>query len=130
VLWVVPNCAHGFPEGECLICQALGTAPQKGRPTRTKVAAQPEIGTLLAPARPGPLVASRADSPEPVRRRAGKTRLFWPVVGAVVVGAVAIWVFAGVFLFALHIAEYVALALAAGWVGYRIGHARGRHRGS
>jgi hypothetical protein len=39
---------------------------------------------------------------------------------------VAIWVFAGVFLFALHIAEYVALALVAGWVGYRIGHARGR----
>jgi hypothetical protein len=47
-------------------------------------------------------------------------------MGAIAVAAVAIWVFAGVFLFALHIAEYVALALVAGWAGYRIGHARGR----
>jgi Flp pilus assembly protein TadB len=72
------------------------------------------------------LVASRDKSPEPVRRQAGKRRLFWPVVGAIAIVAVAIWVFAGVFLFALHIAEYVALALVAGWVGYRVGHARGR----
>jgi hypothetical protein len=55
--------------------------------------------------------------------------LFWPVVAAIVVGAAAVWVFAGIFLFALHIAEYVALALVAGWAGYRIGRARGR-RGS
>jgi hypothetical protein len=122
----VPNCPHGFPEGECLICRALGTGPEKGKTTKTKVAAQPEIGALLAPPRPGPMVASRDKSPEPVRRPAGKRRLFWPVVGAIAVVAVAIWVFAGVFLFALHIAEYVALALVAGWVGYRIGHARGR----
>jgi hypothetical protein len=50
------------------------------------------------------------------------------VVGAVLVGAVAVWVFSGVFLFALHIAEYVALALVAGWVGYRLGRARGARR--
>jgi len=81
------------------------------------------------------MVATRDQSPEPVRqpdaknRRAGKRRLFWPVVAAIVVGAAAVWVFAGIFLFALHIAEYVALALVAGWAGYRIGRARGR-RGS
>ena len=61
-------------------------------------------------------------------RRTGKRRLFWPVVAAIAVGAVAVWVFAGIFLLALHIAEYVALALVAGWAGYRIGHARGRRR--
>jgi hypothetical protein len=122
----VPNCPHGFPEGECLICRTLGTGPEKGKATRTKVAAPPEIGALLAPPRPGPMIASHDKSPGPVRRPAGKRRLFWPVVGAIAVVAVAIWVFAGVFLFALHIAEYVALALVAGWVGYRIGHARGR----
>jgi hypothetical protein len=72
------------------------------------------------------MIASHDKSPGPVRRPAGKRRLFWPVVGAIAVVAVAIWVFAGVFLFALHIAEYVALALVAGWVGYRIGHALGR----
>ncbi len=68
-------------------------------------------------------------APDRSDRPAGKRRLFWPVVGAIAVVAVAIWVFAGVFLFALHIAEYVALALVAGWVGYRIGHARGRRAG-
>jgi hypothetical protein len=72
------------------------------------------------------MVASRVTSPAEVPRPAGKRRLFWPVVGAIAVAAVAIWVFAGVFVLALHIAEYVALALVAGWVGYRIGHARGR----
>jgi hypothetical protein len=125
----VANCAHGFPEGECLICRTLGTSPGAGKTTRTKVAAPPELGTLLAPSRAAPMVATREQAPEAPRRRAGKARLFWPVVGAVVVGTVAVWVFAGIFLFALHIAEYVALALVAGWAGYRIGRARGR-RGS
>jgi membrane protein implicated in regulation of membrane protease activity len=74
------------------------------------------------------MVAAREQSPEPVRERAGKRRLFWPAVGAVVVGAVAVWVFAGIFATALHIATYVALALVAGWAGYRLGHARGRRR--
>jgi hypothetical protein len=50
------------------------------------------------------MIASHDKSPGPVRRPAGKRRLFWPVVGAIAVVAVAIWVFAGVFLFALHIA--------------------------
>ncbi len=130
----VANCPHGFPEGDCLICRTLGTAPGTGKPTKTKVAAAPELGTLLAPTRAGPMVATRDQSPEPVAqpggksRRAGKRRLFWPVVAAIVVGAVALWIFADVFRFALHIAEYVALALVAGWAGYRIGRARGRHR--
>lgn len=130
----MPNCAHGFPEGECLICRTLGAAPVTGKATMTRVAAPAELGTLLAPTRAGPMVVTRGQGPEPVSegsakgRRAGKRGLFWPVVAAIVVGAIAVWVFAGIFLFALHIAEYVALALVAGWIGYRIGHARGRRR--
>ena len=124
----MPNCAHGFPEDECLICRTLGTAPQKGKAIKTKVAAPPELTTLLSPGRAGPMVAARDHSPQPARERSGKRRFFWPVVGAVLVGAVAVWVFSGVFLFALHIAEYVALALVAGWVGYRLGRARGARR--
>lgn len=122
----MPNCAHGFPEGDCLICRTLGTGPQRGRATKTKVAAQPEIATLLTPVRAGPMVATREQGPEPGRDGSGKRRLFWPVVGAVVVGAVAVWVFAGIFATALHIAAYVAIALVAGWAGYRLGLARGR----
>ncbi len=130
----MPNCAHGFPEGECLICRTLGTAPATGKATMTRVAPPAELSTLLAPTRAGPMVSARDKAAEPVTepagrgRRAGKRRLFWPVVAAIAVGAVAVWVFAGIFLFALHVAEYVALALVAGWVGYRIGHARGRRR--
>ena len=122
----MPNCIHGFPDGECLICRTLGTGPAKGKATRTKVASPPELATLLAPSRGGPMVAARQPSTPPVPERAGKRRRFWPVVGAVVVGVVVVWVVAGIFSLALHIAEYVALALVAGWVGYRIGRARGR----
>jgi hypothetical protein len=43
------------------------------------------------------------------------------------VGALLLWAFAGVVSFAFHVGELVVLALAAGWVGYRIGHAVGRH---
>ena len=130
----MPNCAHGFPEGECLICRTLGAAPGTGKAIKTRVAAPAELGTLLAPTRAAPMVSTREQDAEAVSERSGKTRrggkrrLFWPVVAAIVVGAIAVWVFAGIFLFALHIAEYVALALVAGWAGYRIGHARGRRR--
>jgi Na+/glutamate symporter len=48
------------------------------------------------------------------------------VLGALVVGGLLVWVFAGFVSFAFHVAEYVALAAAAGWVGYKLGYARGR----
>ncbi len=52
----------------------------------------------------------------------------WPLAMAVVAGAVLVWAFGGLFSLAFHIAEYVALALAAGWAGYKVGYARGEHR--
>jgi len=51
------------------------------------------------------------------------------IVGAVVVGGLLVWAFAGIFDLAFHIFEYVAIALVAGWVGYKLGHAAGRHEG-
>jgi hypothetical protein len=133
----VANCAHGFPEGECLICRTLGTGPagSKAKPTKTKSASAPDLDGLLGTGRSGPLVAvqdnkpasRRPPGPGPADDQARTRRSrFWPAVAVLAVGAVVVWVFAGVFLLALHIAEYVALAGAAGWVGYRIGHARGR----
>jgi hypothetical protein len=50
----------------------------------------------------------------------------WPVLGIIVVGGVLLWAFAGVVSLAFHIAEYVAVGAIAGWLGYKLGHARGR----
>ena len=38
----VANCAHGFPQGECLICQTLGGSQAKPTATKTKVGNSPE----------------------------------------------------------------------------------------
>jgi hypothetical protein len=43
----------------------------------------------------------------------------------VAVGA-AIWLLAGVAFALLHVLELLVIAAGAGWVGYRLGHWRGR----
>lgn len=48
---------------------------------------------------------------------------------AVVGGGVAVWAFGGLFSLAFHVLEYVVVAGASGWTGYKVGHARGRHQG-
>jgi len=48
------------------------------------------------------------------------------VVAGIVVAGLVIWAFWGVVSLAFHVAEYALIALVAGWVGYKIGHARGR----
>ncbi len=45
---------------------------------------------------------------------------------AIVAVVVAAWIVAGVLIGLLHALELLAVAAAAGWVGYRIGHYRGR----
>jgi len=76
----------------------------------------------------GKAVAATA-GPEGHRRSAKGTLA--GILALVVVAGIALVVFGGVFDLAFHIAEYVVLALAAGWVGYKIGHMKGRreHRG-
>jgi len=49
------------------------------------------------------------------------------IVAGVVVAGVAILVFGRIFDLAFHIFEFAAVALLAGWVGYRLGHVAGRH---
>lgn len=50
------------------------------------------------------------------------------VVGLVVAG-VAAWALLGVAFAILHLLELIVVAGAAGWVGYRVGHFRGRRGG-
>jgi hypothetical protein len=127
----VPNCPHGFPQDQCLICRALNVAPaepSRGRGRKGTLAPAPatfDIGTTLA-STSAPVPQRRADtSPaEPGRGRRGG--FLWPALATVAVGVVLVWAFAGVVSLAFHIAEYVVLAGVAGWLGYRLGYARGR----
>jgi hypothetical protein len=133
------TCPHGFPEGDCLICQTLGKGSGKqatqGR-TKLKNRDQPVAGALGAlggvtsplPARQ-PLTSQQITvNGDGSHGRRGGRRTFWAVAGAFVVGAVLVWAFGGLFTMAVHIAEYVALAAVAGWAGYKLGYAQGgRH---
>jgi Flp pilus assembly protein TadB len=121
----VANCVHGFPQSECLICQTLGGSSTKSTATKTKPASPAEPFSALPNGRTSPTLAKR--EPEPEAQRSGRgMSTFWAILVAIVVGGLLVWAFAGVVSVAFHIAEYVALALVAGWVGYKLGHARGR----
>jgi hypothetical protein len=127
----VANCAHGFPQNECLICRTLGVSPSPSVATKTKTrdAGPAEISGLLA-TRTAPLPGTRAQQADlsdgSNNKRRGGMSPVWPVLGIIVVGGVLLWAFAGVVSLAFHIAEYVAVGAIAGWLGYKIGHARGR----
>jgi hypothetical protein len=54
----------------------------------------------------------------------------WAVLGVIVVGGVLLWAFAGVVSLAFHIGEFVVVAGVAGWLGYKLGHIRGRRAAS
>jgi len=72
-----------------------------------------------------PQAATPAPTPEP---RSGPNLVL--VIGAVVVVGLLAWAAVGLVLSALHILELLALAAAAGWLGYRIGVYRGRRAGT
>ena len=125
------NCAHGFPQSECLICRTLGVSPSPagGTKTKTRDAGSSEISGLLA-TRPAALPDTRAQQAglpddRDNRGRRGMSPI-WPVLGIIVVGAVLLLAFSSVVSLAFHIAEYVAVGAIAGWLGYKLGHARGR----
>jgi len=127
VLVVVANCAHGFPQGECLICQTLGGSQTKSTATKTKVADSPEAMAVMSDGRSSPALVPAEPDHRPARRQGGTGMgSFWAILVAIVVGGLLVWAFAGVLSVAFHIAEYAALALVAGWVGYKLGHSRGR----
>ena len=115
------NCPHGFPEDQCLICQALGMSRgQSGKAAKTK--APPQGLLLREPQAALPATKTRALA----RPRRSGTASILTGLGIIVVGGLLVWAFAGLFVLAFHIFEYAALAVVAGWAGYKLGHARGR----
>jgi hypothetical protein len=71
---------------------------------------------------------ARPDAVYGAQTRRGHTLTSYAVLGVltIVVVVVAAWIVAGVLIGLLHALELLAVAAAAGWVGYRIGHYRGR----
>jgi hypothetical protein len=127
----VANCVHGFPQSECLICRTLGVSPGPpvGTKTKTRDAGSAEISGMLS-TRPAALPDTRGQQSSRAEGRDNRGRRgmspIWPVLGIIVVGGVLLWAFAGVVSLAFHIAEYVAVGAIAGWLGYKLGHFRGR----
>ncbi len=125
---VVPTCPHGFNQSDCLICKTLGAAPAQSKATKTKVASPLSTAELSAGSSAPSLATLGAPNgaPDKERDRRGPG-FFWMVVAGIVLAGLAIWAFWGVVSLAFHVAEYALIALVAGWAGYKIGHARGRH---
>lgn len=112
------QCHHGYEQDQCLICQVLGTT------------AAPATST---PRRRSWLGGRQSNAPVPATAAVPSTRRHRPLatvaLGVVVILAavLAVWILIGAFYLALRIVELIAVAFAAGWMGYRIGHWRGRH---
>ncbi len=125
---MAPTCLHGLPPGECLICRTLGiegggtTAPERGRPAGRVTPGPARSGPEPAQVIPGP---ARSGYP----RSRGVGHLVGWVAAGVVIAGVAAWLLLGVAFAVLHLLELVVVAGAAGWVGYRVGHFRGRRDG-
>jgi hypothetical protein len=54
-------------------------------------------------------------------------KALYAIVATVVVGGLALLLFVNIFSHVFHLFEYAAVALVAGWVGYKLGHFQGRH---
>lgn len=131
------DCIHGFSQGQCLICSTLSGSSSQGA-SKTQVAERPAPASAL-----GNGAASPAAITKPATKPARRTKAvpagedskpaskgnhhIVTVVLVVVVGLLAFALVQGVLGLAIRVAEYVAVALLAGWVGYRVGHWRGRH---
>lgn len=115
------RCLHGYEQGHCLICEALATTTvdtdDRGGSHRSWLPGGRLPGRPPATTATG-LVAERHHHPLATLA----------LVAVVLMAAVlAGWVLLGAVYAILRILEIVAVAFAAGWVGYRVGHWQGRH---
>jgi hypothetical protein len=139
------RCLHGYEQGECLICQVLGDSGGGAGPDRPatgggrrsrrserrggggRTATAEPVGTAPLPGlggRRAPTPVPHPESPPGRRRRPLATAGLVAVVVVAVLAAT--WLLIGAFFAALRIVELAVVAVAAGWVGYRVGHWRGR----
>jgi hypothetical protein len=121
-----------------MICRTLGVSGAGPAPAaRTERGHKARRGTAVAEVpsaafspeqaagAPGLAQVSNVGGAQPGRSR-GHGRGLLALVGLIVVGGLCLWAFTGIFSLAFHVGEFVAVALLAGWAGYRVGHFKGR----
>lgn len=128
-------CSHGFAPDDCLICATLASSAKKGLGNGPAVAVEDrdrgESGRRSwphrDPGRRGEAVSVVEPGPPPRHRERRPLATALLVVVALIAVVAGVWLVAGVVFALLRIIEVVAVAVAAGWIGYRVGHWRGRH---
>ena len=129
-------CPHGFAPDACLICATLASSSAKGSGNGPAVAVDDRDRGERGRRRPwaqhdaghevqAVTVVDPGEAPSRRPHRPLATALL--VIVALIAVAAAVWVVVGVVFALLRIIEVVAVAVAAGWIGYRVGHWRGRH---
>ncbi len=129
------SCPHGMTPSACLICQTLGMQPEpevevKTRPRRRaeKDASEVALPGQGAPSAVQPDAIYQAG--RHIRRPGSVGTHFALLVAAIAVIGLVTWIVAGVVFAVLHLIEIILVAAVAGWAGYRLGHYRGRRKGS
>jgi len=137
-------CGHGFEAGSCLICATLAAAPpgqaltggkappearDPGRRLRRAGATEArDPGRRLRRAGAAPTIpAGRAEVLAPRQaRRAGRGLAGMGTVAVLVAVVLAGWWALGLVWAFVRLIELAAVGIGCGWVGYRMGVARGR----
>lgn len=122
------SCPHGFPQGQCLICSTLARsqgATQVAEKQPNPHGTPDGVAAALSPL-PTEGIKVAGNGGAQLSRRHARHYVVTALL-VVVVGLLAWGLFQGVLSLALHIAEYVAVGLLSGWLGYRAGHWRARH---
>jgi hypothetical protein len=117
------TCIHGYPPGSCLICQTLGQGPDDPESGRTKTRRR-RSNSVESPVAAAPATRP-TEGPAPARRGSLGLRLTGLAL-AVVIAALVVWWVIGLVWAVLHVLEIVAAALAAGYIGFRLGTVHGR----
>jgi len=128
-------CPHGLTPSECLICQTLRMQPEPEAEVRTR--GRRRTGKESPDVAVGSPTGQSAVQPDAVYpaalhiRRPGSVGTHFALLAAAiaVIGLVT-WIVAGVVFAVLHLIEILLVAGVAGWAGYRLGHYRGRRKGS
>ena len=121
------QCPHGFPTGQCLICQTLtggGAAVGRAGSSPPAVATQAAKPAKPAKRRRRSQDAAPVPAPAPARRSLVPSAL--AVIVVAIVALVAFWWVWHLAWAVIHIIEFAAIGLACGWAGWKLGVGHGR----
>lgn len=131
-------CVHGNDPRTCMVCQTLREVDSGGLSSGAQQTATRQSSTRQTRERQAAPVQTAPNRPTSNGRASnreggggGHHVGFYLVVLAllVVLAIVSVWVVAGVVFTLIRLFDVILAAAVAGWLGYRIGRARGRREG-